>query len=200
MDRPDAKTYEQPSDVALMMRVRRGDELAFEALHTRYQRKLLDFFYGLARDPQLASELCQETFLRVWLVRQRYRALGSFPGYLFGIARMVWLERKRSLRKIWRLGRREELAEDALASPDRWPDACAAQGELRAQIFGALEALPEEQRIVFVMRNIRGLSLNDIASALDCPVNTVRSRKILAVKKLRHLLSPVFSSRADRVV
>ena len=69
-----------------------------------------------------------------------------------------------------------------------------ADGKYSRQITDkSLEELPEEQRMVFVMRNIEGLSLRDIAEALDCSVNTVRSRKILAVKKLRYLLSEFFA-------
>jgi RNA polymerase sigma-70 factor (ECF subfamily) len=72
------------------------------------------------------------------------------------------------------------------------PDEEAARRETAARIFAALEQLPEEQRIVFVMRTIEGLPLEDIATALDCPVNTVRSRKILAVKRLRFLLQELY--------
>ena len=187
-------------DVALMLKVREGDESAFEALHERYQHKVLNFFYGMSRNMHMANDLCQETFLRVWKVRKRYRATGAFPAYLFGIARMIWLEGQREQRKLWRLGAAEELdLERGLAAdPACHPDRCAARSEIHERIMSALDELPEAQRMVFVMRNIRGLSLEDIAAALDCPVNTVRSRKILAVKKLRHLLSNVFVSSLER--
>ena len=71
------------------------------------------------------------------------------------------------------------------------PDYHANRSELQQHLYAALDALPEEQRLVFVLRSIDELSLEDIASILDCPVNTVRSRKILAVKKLRYLLASV---------
>jgi len=64
----------------------------------------------------------------------------------------------------------------------------AARSELAECIFGALDELPVEQRMAFVMRNVEGLSIREIASAMQCPVNTIRSRKILAVKKLREAL------------
>ncbi len=190
------------NDVALMLKVREGSEEAFEELHGRYQRRLLDFFYGLSRNSHAANDLCQETFLRVWRVRKRYKATGSFPGYLFAIARMIWLERQREQRKLWRLGIADNLDDrwDLATEPSRNPDVCASRSEMEGLILQALEELPEEQRMVFVMRNVRGLSLGDIAAALDCPVNTVRSRKILAIKKLRHLLSEVFTTRLDRTL
>lgn len=188
-------------DIALMMRVRDGDESAFEALFNRHNRPLLSFFYGLSRNDSHARDLCQETFLRVWKIRKRYRATGSFPAYLFGIARMIWLEFCRQQDKTWRLGARqgEDSLHDLEADPAGCPAFQANRAELHDYIHAALEELPEEQRLVFVLRSIEGLSLEDIAAILDCPINTVRSRKILAVKKLRHLLASVMEpARQDR--
>ncbi len=192
----------QVSDIALMLQVREGSERAFTTLHERYQHRVLNFFYGMSGDAHTANDLCQETFLRIWRVRKRYNATGSFPGYLFSIARMIWLERCRAQRKIWRLGQCQDICEpwQMPADPADGPDIRAVRNEVQERILTALEELPEEQRMVFVMRNIHGLSLDDIAKALDCPVNTVRSRKILAVKKVRHVLSAVFSSKVDRTV
>jgi RNA polymerase sigma-70 factor (ECF subfamily) len=185
-----------PEDIVLMMRVREGDESAFEVLFNRYNRSLLNFFYGLSHNTNHSRDLCQETFLRVWKIRKRYRATGSFPAYLFGIARMIWLEFCRQQDKTWRLGARqgEESLYHLEADPAGYPDSQANRAELHGYIHAALEELPEEQRLVFVLRSIEGLSLEDIAGILDCPINTVRSRKILAVKKLRHLLASVMES------
>lgn len=185
-------------DVALMMRVRGGDECAFELLFGRYQHKLLNFFYGLSRNSSTARDLAQDTFLRIWKIRKRYQASGTFPAYLFGVARMIWLESCRREQKAWKLGvRLDDTALEGLTG--HFADCPAYQArrtELHEHIHRALDQLPEEQRLVFVLRSIDGLSLEDIASILDCPVNTVRSRKILAVKKLRHLLATLWD--ADR--
>lgn len=185
------------SDAALMLRARDDDEAAFGILYERYHRKVLDFFYGMSRNASLAEDLCHETFLRIWKLRKRYAATGSFPAYLFTFARHVWLESSRRDRRIWRLGVRQPMEEDwqaPAAGNGGVPDVRAARSELEARIVDALEGLPDEQRMVFVMRNIEGLSLDEIASALQCPVNTVRSRRILAIKKLREALHSVFVS------
>ncbi len=189
-------------DVALMLRVCEGDESAFAVLHDRYQHRVLNFFFGMSGNAHTANDLCQETFLRIWKVRKRYKATGPFPAYLFAVARMIWLERRREQQKVWRLGVRLDADDgwDVAADAGGNPDVRAARSEMQDRIFRALEDLPEEQRIVFVMRNIQGLSLEDIARSLDCPVNTVRSRKILAVKKVRHLLEKVFASSLDRTI
>ncbi len=189
-------------DVALMLRVREGNESAFEALHQRYQPRLLNFFFGMSRNAHTANDLCQETFLRVWRLRKRYRATGSFPGYLFAIARLIWLERQREERKerYFITPQPSDPGIDVAASVDRHPDVLATRSEMEERIYGALDELPSEQRMVFVLRTVQGLSLDDIAAALDCPVNTVRSRKILAIKKMRHMLSKVFISTLDRTI
>ena len=190
----------QNNDVVLMMRVRGGDACAFETLFNRYQNPLLNFFHGLSRNPCTARDLAQETFLRVWKIRKRYRASGSFPAYLFGVARMIWLESCRQEQKTWRLGVRQ--GEEHLGHLEADSTGCPAwqanRSELHEHLYAALEELPEEQRMVFVLRSIDGLSLEDIATALDCPINTVRSRKILAVKKLRHLLKSIMEPQHVR--
>lgn len=188
---------ETPSDITLMLQVKRGDESAFALLHRRYQQKVIAFFWGLSHDAQQANDLCQETFLRIWMVRKRYRAVASFPGYLFGIARMIWLERYRRMQRESRLGRPctlDCLEYDLEHATRPNQDDPAASHELTQSFWKALEQLPEEQRMVFVMRNIEGLALGDIAAALDCPLNTVRSRKMLAVNKLRNLLHDVYAT------
>jgi RNA polymerase sigma-70 factor (ECF subfamily) len=189
----------EQTELQLMLRVRDGDMAAFERLHDRYQHRMLQFFWMLSRDPHAAAELAQETFLRVWKVRKRYRATGSFAGYLFGIARMIWLERRRAHAYTARLGRACPLEEAATRpSTENTPDRAALGRELSTLIFAALEQLPEEQRVVFVMRSIEGLALDEIAEALDCPVNTVRSRRLLALKKLRHLLADAVAEYLPR--
>lgn len=194
--------YKEISDIALMLRVREGDEGAFEALHDRYQRRLLNFFYGMCRDAQGARDLCQETFLRIWKIRRCYRASGSFPAYLFGIARMIWRENAR-LNQRWIgvlapvFSGREMESEGFSAFQ---PCHTAMCHEMETQILDALGQLSEEQRMVFVMRTIRGLSLPDIALAMDCPVNTVRSRKLSGLKKLRMILGDFFQGIQERSV
>ena len=189
------------NDIALMLKVKTGDMDAYAVLHDRYQLRVLGYFYKLTRNSLMANDLCQETFLRIWKVRKRYRAVGSFPGYVFGIARMVWREKARELEKQRKLGIRC-LIDDHMDTHagGLQPDAGASRSELEHAILLALDDLPEEQREVFVLRSIEGMSLSDIAEVLDCPLNTVRSRRIIAIKKLRRQLAGVFASVMDRAL
>ena len=191
---------DESRDVALMLRVREGDEEAFSELYLRNYRRLQDFFYGLSRDPEAAVDLCQETFIRIWKIRLKYAATGSFPAYLFSIARHIWLERCRAQKKLFRVGfftRVEPHHESSAANEAYLPDAVAHHSDLQARLFEALDELPEEQRMAFVLRNLEGFSAAEAASVMRCPVNTVRSRKILAMKKLRRALKAYFYSTTD---
>ena len=179
------------TDVALMERVRGDDEPAFARLHQRYNGKLQNFFYALGRDTDTAEDLAHDTFMRVWRLRRRYAATGPFPAYLFAIARFVWLEHCRRTGRDARLGLRFDLDDPAAISPAAsapQPDERAEQAEEDARIRAVLDTLPEDQRMVLVLRIMEGLSLEETASVLQCPVNTVRSRRLAALKKLRETL------------
>ncbi len=177
------------TDVSLMRRVCEGDADAFSTLYRRHFRKVLDFFYAMSRDRVFSEDLCQETFLRLWRLRERYTPSGSFPAYLFTVARFVWMERRT---EVFRRGALRPLGEDegcGMATlSENGPDVLAERSELSRRIADAVAALPEEQRMAFVLRTVQGLTLEEIASAMACPVNTVRSRKLLAFKKLRETL------------
>ena len=187
--------FVETADADVMLRVKWGSESAFAELYRRYHRKLLDFFYGMSRDTQLAEDLCHETFLRVWQLRLRYAVTGSFAGYLFTVARNIWLERWRVVQREWRWRAAapvESAAFEALAPAPPPPDELAHRAEIGEQVFMALDALPEEQRMAFVLRMIEGLALEDIARIMQCPVNTVRSRRLLAITRLREALRGLF--------
>jgi len=182
------------SDTELMMKVGEGDESAFAEIYHRYNRRLVNFFYALTRDCHASEDLSHETFARIWHFRRRYAATGSFASYVFAFARFIWLERRRELAKLWKLGTLEPFdgtGESLPNDPSQRPDECASRSEMDEYLWEALEQLPEDQRMVFVMRVLQRMSLEDIASTMNCPVNTVRSRKLLALKKLRLLLKRV---------
>ena len=191
------KSLERVPDAELMLRVRRGNQFAFGELYRRYNRRLLDFFYGMSRDATEAEDLTHETFMRIWKVRGKYMATGSFPAYVFTFARNIWLEHVRRSRKQWRLGIRTSLDDSYMAlatGASECPHETASRSELAARIRTALDLLPDEQRMVFVMRAVEGLSIGDIAEVMQCPQNTVRSRKLLAIKTLRESLRSLMAS------
>ncbi len=193
-------SLQRMTDAEVMLRVQAESAEAFEEIYERYYRKLQSFFYGLGRsgghgDAQLAEDLCHETFMRLWRLRKRYEPSGRFAAYLFTIAHHIWRERLRATMKDRRLGvatSAESLEGIHLTANGLAPDDAAYYAEMDERILMALRDLPEEQRTAFVLRTIDGLSLEDIAHIMACPVNTVRSRRIIAIRRLREALSGLF--------
>lgn len=183
-------------EMRLMLLVRDDDRGAFKTLYEYHNISVGRFFFGMSRDSALASDLSQETFLRIWTIRKRYRATGKFTSYLFAIANIIWLEHLRAKTKELRWTQehtRDELA-TMFGADNAWlPDEAAGHSEIQARIFAALDDLPEDQRMTFVLRTVQGLSAHEVASVMQCPLNTVRSRRILAVKKLRKALGKSYS-------
>ncbi len=182
--------------IALMLRVRNGDQAAFGLLYGRFQRQVHSFFYGLCGDAGTCKDLTQETFLRIWKFRGRYAATGSILAYLLTFARYVWLEHCRSLRRHGQPSATpvDELLGSLLAPAQAGPATRASSSEISDHILAALRDLPDEQRMAFVLQAIEGLNAEEAASVMQCPIHTVRSRKILAVKKLRAALHEVWSA------
>ncbi len=180
-------------DVEVMLRVRDSDRAAFAVLYERHATRVHRFFRGLGTDAHTSRDLGQETFLRIWQHRARYAATGSFPAYLLTFGRFVWLEHCRQLRKPGRRGTPIDDIIDLLTSaPLTRPDALAACSELGASLGAALSQLPDDQRMAFVLQSIQRLTAEEAASVMQCPPNTARSRKILAIKKLRASLQPIW--------
>ncbi len=167
-----------PDDYALMERVRAGDERAFAALVERHQRPLLNFFARMGASNH-DDDLAQETFVRLWKYRMKYKPTAKFTTFLYTLARHAWLDHVR------RAGRFADFfaryAEEAPGSTD---------GGLRAlrkrmDIQTALEALPPRQREVLVLAVHQGQTYEEISQALSIPVGTVKSRVFNALNSLQ---------------
>lgn len=177
-------------DTALMLRVSRGDREAFAVLYRRHYRKLLDFFYAMSGNASTAEDLCQECFLRVWRLRERYEPSGSVLGYVFTVGRYIWYEQRPKIYRDQRVKSLSEARDEGFDPKDLrgLPDVLASRVEIEDAILEAIAGLTEEQRMAFVLRTAQGLPLEEIARVMECPANTVRSRKLSAIKRLREAL------------
>jgi RNA polymerase sigma-70 factor, ECF subfamily len=181
------------TDEELMSLVRRQDISAFEELFRRYEQRVFAFFWRLSGTKQEAEDGTQETFLRLWKARERYEPTGRFSTYLFQIAKNNFLHERQ------KQGRRTDSqqpsaqnpagAADEPASSDQ-ADSPVLAGELQAAVTEAMARLPETLRLVYVLTEQEGMSYKQTAQILDCPVGTVSSRKVEAVRRLRELLLP----------
>lgn len=186
-ERPDQSPPQQPPpgggdpDAALMERARDGDLAAFEELVRRHQQPLMNFFARLGA-PSDAEDLAQETFLRLYRYRARYRANAKFTTYLYLLARQVRID-------CLRRGMRRDALHDRAAAeaPQHAEPSALAQGA-RLDADAALALLSEPMREVVVLAILQGLPHQETSAILGIPVGTVKSRLSIALHRLRNLM------------
>jgi RNA polymerase sigma-70 factor (ECF subfamily) len=189
------------SDNELMTAFAGGDADAFTVLYERHLGGLLNFFFRLSWDRALAEDLTQETLIRAFKSANTWTPSAKFTTWLYRVARNLWIDHIRSAR-IRRDGGsldaplpdsddRGNTYMDLLPADVRPPQEEAERRELYGQIMAALDRLPEEQRIVFVLSQLQDMKYHEIAEVLEIPVGTVKSRMHTAVLKLQELLEHV---------
>ena len=170
----------------LVDRLRRGDPRAFEELVIAHQHRVFGVALRMLRNRAEAEEVAQEVFLRV------HRSIGDFRGeaklstWLYAIASRLCLNRLASGER--RIAHEGEETLARVASGDADPADEVERGELEAALQRAVAELPDERRIVVVLRDLEGLSYEEIAAALELPLNTVRSRLHRARMDLKNKL------------
>jgi RNA polymerase sigma-70 factor (ECF subfamily) len=161
-------------DARLLARLRAGDSRAFEELVTMYQHRVFGVALRMLGNRAEAEEIAQDTFLRAHRSLAEFRGEARLGTWLYAIASRLCLNR------LTAGPRRRERRDDAalLQAPAGEADAVAAleRGELEAALHQAIAALPEDRRIVVVLRDLEGLSYEEIGEVLGVPLNTVRSR------------------------
>jgi RNA polymerase sigma-70 factor, ECF subfamily len=178
-----------------MLRYRDGDVRAFEVLVTRHRRSIYNFILRFVRDTAQAEDVLQETFLRVIKGAEAYEKQAKFTTWLYTIARNLCVDaaRRGKHRKAASLdapvGDDEGAALiDLVAGVDPGAEKQSVNRELGVRLRKAIEALPEEQREIFLLREVSDLQFNEIAQIVGCPENTVKSRMRYALEKLREAL------------
>lgn len=191
-------------DLQLVERVRAGDKQAFGLLVEKYQRKLLRLLSRMVRDADEVEDIAQETFIKA------YRALPQFRG---DAAFYTWLYRIGvNTAKNYLAGRGKAmptLSEQALDDDDEPDDRLAVkdigtpESELLSKqmviaVNEAVDALPEELREAITLREMEGLSYEEIAEVMECPIGTVRSRIFRAREAIAAKLRPILDTPEDR--
>jgi RNA polymerase sigma-70 factor, ECF subfamily len=184
------------SDESLMLRYRDGDVRAFELLVTRHRKPLFNFILRFVRDTAAAEDVTQETFLRLVKGADAYERQAKFTTWLYTIARNLCVDaaRRGKHRKAASLDAPIGDEDGSASLLDLVPDGGAAvdrqaqSKELRLRLQQAIEALPDEQREIFLLREVADLQFNEIANVIGCPENTVKSRMRYALEKLREAL------------
>jgi len=194
-------------DRALVERAQQGDLRAFELLVVKYQRRIERLIARMLRDVDLVADVAQETFLRAYRALPDFRGDSAFYTWLYRIAvntakkSLVQLRRDPvHVEASLKSGEGEEEtshAETALSnlSDGVTPEALLSGKELAAAVNAAVEALPEDFRQTLLLREIEGLSYEEIAGLMGCPVGTVRSRIFRAREAVAAQLRPLLETR-----
>ncbi|MFH1708938.1 MAG: sigma-70 family RNA polymerase sigma factor [Planctomycetota bacterium] len=167
------------TDIDLMTALQSGDQDALAVLIRRYQPGLVNFFRRMGASIVATEDLVQETFLRLFRYREKYRPTGRFVGLLFVMARHALADAQRASMRDER-NIRERAATTDMAAFDRTA--------VRMDMQEALAGLSEKLRIVVVLNAYQGMKLQEIADVLDIPVGTVKSRLHLAMNRLSDIL------------
>jgi RNA polymerase sigma-70 factor (ECF subfamily) len=176
-----------PDDAELMARVQAGEQSALEILFARWEAPVFQYFYRLGCPPSAIGDLTEEVLVLVYRRRHHYDPARPFPPWLFGIARLVW---KDYLRHRGReIGRSVPVEEVELVDPDPGPLGAVEADEAVERFRHAVERLPDEQRMTFLLRHYHGLSYEEVAEALGVPLGTVKWRLHEAVQRLREALA-----------
>ncbi|MPZ42874.1 MAG: RNA polymerase sigma factor RpoE [Betaproteobacteria bacterium] len=191
-------------DQQLVERAQRGDKSAFELLVAKYQRKLIRLLSRFIRDPTEVEDVAQEAFIKA------YRALPSFRG---DSAFYTWLYRigiNTAKNYLVAMGRRaptvseiESADSEGSEESGQVPDYNTPENELMSRqiaetVNRAVDDLPEELRTAITLRELEGLSYEDIAGIMNCPIGTVRSRIFRAREAIAEKLRPQLETRKDR--
>ena len=194
-----AASRSEIADEALMIRFQAGDRSAFALLVRRHQSPLYNFALRQLRSPSAAEEVVQDAFVRVVHSAAEFKHAARFSTWLYTITRNLCIDhvRKRTLRNHPSLDepKHGEGGADGPTLGERTADSrsnverTAVAAEIRERLIGAVDELPDEQREVFLLREVSNVPFKEIAEIVGVPENTVKSRMRYALERLQAALS-----------
>ncbi|MCX8085409.1 MAG: RNA polymerase sigma factor RpoE [Rhodocyclaceae bacterium] len=196
---------DREADLLLVERVQAGDQAAFGLLVAKYQRKLLRLVMRLVRDPAEAEDITQEAFIKAYRALPNFRGESAFYTWLYRIgvntAKNWLLAQGRRMPTFSELEDGEEEGSELTGEQrhdEETPERLLLSKEIGETVHAAMEALPEELRTAITLREIEGLSYEEIAQVMDCPIGTVRSRIFRAREAIAARLRPLLDSAPNR--
>ena len=191
-------------DAALVERVKQGDVRAFEMLVVKYQRRIERLIGRMVRDVDLVADIAQETFIRAYRALPQFRAESAFYTWLYRIAvntaKKALVDMKRdpvmTYTSLQGSDDDDETYRGGMEPTDgETPEALLASKEIAATVNAAIAALSEDLRQAITLREIEGLSYEEISDAMNCPIGTVRSRIFRAREAIAERLRPLLDTR-----
>lgn len=203
---PPAPAIASDSDAMLVERTVAGDQKAFELLVIKYERRIQRLIGRMVRDVDLVEDIAQETFIRAYRALAQFRGEAQFYTWLYRIAVNT------AKKALMELKRNPTVSENSFKSDDddetspleneltssETPESLLAGKEIAQMVNTAMEALPEELRQAITLREIEGLSYEEIAEAMNCPIGTVRSRIFRAREAISARIKPLLENQSGK--
>jgi RNA polymerase sigma-70 factor (ECF subfamily) len=205
-DQPHTPVSSGDSDALLVERTVAGDQKAFELLVIKYERRIQRLIGRMVRDVDLVEDIAQETFIRAYRALAQFRGDAQFYTWLYRIAvntaKKFLMDLKRNptvSENSFKTADDDETSpvENELTSPET-PDAVLASKEIAEMVNSAMDALPEELRQAITLREIEGLTYEEIADAMSCPIGTVRSRIFRARDAISQKIRPMLENQSGK--
>ena len=198
---------DRDTDQVLVARVQAGDRAAFDLLVSKYHRKVLRLISRLVRDPAEVEDIAQETFIKAYRALPQFRAESAFYTWLYRIAvntakNYLSASNRRPI-PMSDLSKADDEDESPLSSFEQavdmqTPDSVMLSRQIAKTVEQAMEALPADLRTAVTLREIEGLSYEEIAAAMNCPIGTVRSRIFRARDAIAERLRPLLDTPDDK--
>ncbi|MGC8467333.1 MAG: RNA polymerase sigma factor RpoE [Acidithiobacillus sp.] len=184
------------SDLVLVRRVQKGEKAAFDLLVRKYQHRVLALVGRFVRNPEEAEDVAQEAFVKAYRALKNFRGDSAFYTWLYRIAvntaknHLVAQGRQVAIADVETEDAEQFASADGLREYDTLEGLLLSK-EIAQHIDAALTALPEDLRIAVTLREFEGLSYDEIAQVMECPVGTVRSRIFRAREAIAKVLAPL---------
>ena len=194
------------TDAILVARTVAGDKKAYELLVIKYERRIQRLIGRMVRDVDLVEDIAQETFIRAYRALAQFRGDAQFYTWLYRIAvntaKKALMELKRDptiSENSFKSGNDDETSplENELTSSET-PEAILASKEIAVMINAAMAALPDELRQAITLREIEGLSYEEISELMNCPIGTVRSRIFRAREAISQKVKPLLENQSGK--
>lgn len=186
----------ETSDRVLVQRVKKGDRAAFDILVARYQHKIIKLVTRYVRDPSEAMDVAQEAFLKAYKALPGFRGDSAFYTWMYRIAintakNYLVAAKRRPVDYDLDLQDPEQYEMHGRLKTTDTPEHMVLTEEIRQTVNRAIEELPEDLRTAIMLREIEGMSYEEIATTMECPVGTVRSRIFRAREAIDRQLKPL---------
>jgi len=186
----------QASDSKLVKRVQKGDKGAFDLLVLKYQHKIVNLVMRYVRDPELALDITQDAFIKAYRALPRFRGDSAFYTWMYRIAvntakNHLAAQRRRPMDVELDMQDPEQYDLHAKLKETDTPEGVTLSNELKEAVSRAIAALPEDLRTAIILRELEGMSYEEIAQTMECPVGTVRSRIFRARDAISKKVGPL---------